>query len=456
MRLTRCLCVVFAMLFVMRLTVFAEQCPSGYRAVLEGSGPIPGGTVRQVLHMRKIDPGGYDGQWMVFRFEQYNTWDKPMPQAINETVQDKATDGSPINTVIQGSGNVVKTVMEGKIALLIAANGRLRHFQGGVAEGQISGNKVTFQWLPKPNPVLSGVITTEPDPSLQVSPDQNFHVAGPHSEDKFKPRAMTYLLTNCDQQPISYAVSSAAKWLKITPDIGTIPPKGGAKVTVSLSGDLSTWDSSTYSDPIQFQNLTTGKGNTTRQAKLEVKPHKWRVFLTGYEIDEMDPYWKITTRVRGAIRFDYKLRSEFTVSKEKGKWMYKKGIINIAEVGLSDLHEPLEVWAVKPLKCQNCYQVTSLKGTSQSGIVDGNIVKLYWGKMQPKVLVETQIKIPCKPMPDCAQWKQRLFASSEFFDRVNNVPLPLKHEGVVTPPKPITSPQGLWWINYKYTLRRLE
>jgi hypothetical protein len=59
-------------------------------------------------------------------------------------------------------------------------------------------------------------------------------------------------------------------------------------------------------------------------------------------------------------------------------------------------------------------------------------------------------------MPDCAQWKERLFISEEFFDRINDVLLPLKHEGVVTPPQPIISPQGSRWINYTFTLRRLK
>lgn len=292
MRQTRGIGALVTMLLVMMPAVLAQQCPSGYKAVLEGSGSIPGGTVRQVLHMRKIDPGGYDGQWMVFRFEQYNSSDRPMPQAINEVVTDKASDGSPINTVIQGSGNVMRTVMEGKIALLIVANNRLRHFQGGVAEGQISGNQVTLQWVPKPNPMLSGAITTGPDTSLRVSPDRNFDAAGPHSEDRFRPKAMTYLLTNCDQQPISYAVSSPAKWLEIVPAKGTISPKGRAEISVSLTGDFTAWDDGTYIEPIQFQNLSTGQGNTTRQAKLEVTPHRWQASLQGHEIDIKDPYWK--------------------------------------------------------------------------------------------------------------------------------------------------------------------
>jgi hypothetical protein len=464
MKLTRWLCLVFTILFVMMLPVFAEQCPHGYRAVLEGSGPLPGGTVRQVLHMRKIDPGGYDGQWMVFRFEQYNTWDRPMPQAINETIQDKASDGSPINGVIQGSGNVMRTVIEGKIALLIAANGRLRHFQGGVAEGQISGNQITFQWLPKPNPVLSGVITTEPDPSLQVSPDRNFHAAGPHSEDKFKPRVMTYLLTNCDQQPISYAVSSPAKWLKISPAKGTIPPKGGVEITVSLSGNLSTWDDGTYIEPIQFQNLTTGQGNTTRQAKLEVRPHRWRASLQGHEIDIKDPYWEKTTKRRIDLQFNYSFEGGFEIGKKKGKWFYQNGRITAADVTFNPIVAPPEWWNVKPPVCTNCNQVKGLVGKEIMGLLfplDSGIpsaVKLKWGYFFPKARMWSQLKpeVACSPMPDCRNslaYKSAdiYYDSAEFHDQISAPEVPLKNG--VFPYSPFKKSDRL---RFTYTLKRLE
>jgi hypothetical protein len=294
--------------------------------------------------------------------------------------------------------------------------------------------------------------------ALGVSPGDGFSSSRTDPQKNFEPLSKTYTVKNNGKQAINYDVSKKADWLKLGPTGGSLAPGGSATVTVSV--DVSAASKLTediYKDTITFTNTTNGKGNTARPADLTIgEEQKWQVFLTGYEIDEMDPYWKITTRVRGAIRFDYKFRGEFSIAKKKGKWQYKNGTITIAEVGLSDLHEPLEVWLVKQLKCQNCAQVTNLKETPLSGYVDGNDVKLVWGKIWPKVPVEAKIKCPCKPLPDCAQWKTRLFVSSEFFDRINNVALPLKHEGVVTPKEPIVSPQGLRWIHYTYTLRRLK
>ncbi len=293
---------------------------------------------------------------------------------------------------------------------------------------------------------------------LAVSPADGFSSSRTDPKKSFEPLSKTYTVRNAGKQALNYSVSKKADWLNLDDTGGSLGPGESAAVTVSVDVPVaSKLEEDTYKDTLTFTNTTNGKGNTSRPVELTIgEEQDWQVFLTGYEIDEMDPYWKITTKVRGAVRFDYKLRGEFTITKKKGKWHYKKGVITLAEVGLSDLHEPLEVWLVKPLNCQNCSQVMNLKGTPLSGFVDGNEVKLHWGNRHPQVQVEAKIVAPCIPMPDCAQWKDRLFMSSEFFDRVNDVFLPLKHEGVVTPPQPIISPQGLRWINYTYTLRRLK
>lgn len=300
-------------------------------------------------------------------------------------------------------------------------------------------------------------VTEEPG-ALAVSPGDGFSSSRSDPKKSFAPLSKAYTLSNKGKQVINYSVSKKATWLKLDNTGGSLAPGGSVTVTASVDVPVaSKLTEDTYKDTITFTNTTNNKGNTTRPADLTIgEEQKWQVFLTGYEIDEMDAYWKITTKVRGAIRFDYKLRGEFTIAKKKGKWQYKGGTITIADVGLSNLYEPLEAWMVKPLKCINCSLVQNLKGTPLAGFVEGNEVKLGWGTHWPKTLVTAKIAIPCKPMPKCADWGDRLFVSTEFFDRVNLVPLPLKHEGTVGPKKPIVSPQGLRWINYTYTLRRLK
>jgi hypothetical protein len=293
---------------------------------------------------------------------------------------------------------------------------------------------------------------------LAVSPGDGFSSSRTDPKKNFEPLSKSYIVRNAGKEALSYSVSRKADWLNLSDTGGSLGPGASATVTVSVNVPLADkLEEDTYKGTLTFTNTTSGRGNTSRPAELTIgEEQDWQVFLTGYEIDEMNPYWKTTTKVRGAIRFDYKLRGEFTITKKKGKWQYKKGLITLSEVGLSNLYEPLKVWLIKPLNCQNCLQVTNLKGTPLSGHVSGNEVKLYWGDKRPRVEVEAKIVAPCKPMPDCAQWKSRLFISEEFLDRINDVFLPLKHEGVVTPPKPIISSQGSRWVNYTFTLRRLK
>ncbi|MBN2408094.1 MAG: hypothetical protein JXE07_00030 [Candidatus Aminicenantes bacterium] len=293
---------------------------------------------------------------------------------------------------------------------------------------------------------------------LAVSPGDGFSSSRTDPKKSFEPSSKIYTLRNAGKQALNYSVSKKADWLNLDTTAGSLGPGQSAAVTVSVNVPVADkLEEDTVKDTLAFTNTTDGNGNTSRPAELTVgEEQDWQVFLTGYEIDEMNPYWKITTKVRGAIRFDYKLRGEFTITKKKGKWQYKKGVITLADVGLSNLYEPLKVWLVKPLNCRNCSQVVNLKGTPLSGRVDGNEVRLFWGKKRPQVEVEAKIVVPCTPMPDCAQWKSRLFISEEFMDRINDVFLPLKHEGVVTPPKPIISPQGSRWISYTFILRRLK
>jgi hypothetical protein len=292
--------------------------------------------------------------------------------------------------------------------------------------------------------------------ALAVTPGDGFSSNRPDPKKPFAPLSKTYTLKNTGDKPINYSVAKKVNWLNLDKTSGSLPPKGSATVTVSINVPVaSKLLEDTYKDTVTFTNTTDGKGNTTRPADVTLgEEQTWQIFLTGNETDEMDPYWKITTKVNGAIRFDYKLRGEFTIFKKKGKWIYKNGTITIAEVGLSDLHEPVGVWMVKPLKCVNCDQVSNLKGQPLKGSVDGQTVELYWGKVMPKVNVEAKITCPCKPMPNCAQWGTRLFISEQFFQRVNWYPLTLKNG----PAKPlrVQTPQGLRWVNAYFTLKRLK
>ncbi len=293
--------------------------------------------------------------------------------------------------------------------------------------------------------------------ALVVTPGDGFSSNRPDPKTPFAPLSKTYTLKNTGEAAIDYAVAKKANWLNLDNVSGSLPPGASATVTVAVNvpvaGKLL---EDTYKDTISFTNTTNGKGTTTRPADLSLyEEQTWQIFLTGNETEEADPYWKITTKVNAAIRFDYKLRGEFTIFKKKGKWNYKNGTVTIADVGLSNLYEPVEVWMVKPFTCATCDQTKNLAGKPLAGKVDGNVVELFWGQpLLPKVHVAAKITCPCKPMPSCAEWGSRWFISEQFFQRINWYPLTLKN-GPAEPLKVVT-PQGLRWVNAYFTLKRLK
>jgi len=454
-----------ALLFMVPAAAGSAPCPSGYRAVLEGSGPTPGGTMRQVLHMRKIGSGSRDGQWMVYRFEQHMTQRGAYPQSAHQTLQDKAADGSPIRTDIRMAGNKTDIVMEGKIGLLVVAKGRLRHYKGGVAEGQIVGDQVSFRWLPTPNPILSGAITNVPEPTLRVSPEGDFRPSGPHSEQKFKPGATSYSLTNCDDRPVSFTVSSKAKWLKIAPADGVIPAGGSAAVSVALAGDLANLDEGNQRESIQFTNVTTGRGSTARQAVLTVKPHRWQASVNGHELDVKDPYWKTTTGRRADLKFNFTLAGSFEIGRKKGKWVYNGGRVTAADVTYTPIMAPPEWWNFKPAVCTNCTVMKGLIGDPIHGILHPlgasppSAVQLNWGPFWPKARMWIQLKpvVTCRPMPQCRQTSlyqegaSLYYESKVFHDQISAPEVPLRNGS--QPYAPFKDAEHLRFV---YTLKRLE
>ncbi|MGD9604079.1 MAG: hypothetical protein AB7V59_19870 [Gammaproteobacteria bacterium] len=459
-------CRTFAALLCVVATAHgAPPCPTGHRAVLEGSASNPGGVIHQVLHLRKPASPGYDGEWLVFRFEQTMTHAGGYPQNVTQTVQDKATDGTPITSVIEMTGNQTRVVMEGKIALLIAKGGRLRHHTPGMMDGTISGQQISLRWLPPPNPNLTGVITQEPDPVLRVAPESGFLSAGAHSANVFKPASAHYTLTNCDTQPITVAGTASAPWLAVSPAGGVIAPNASLAVTVALTGDFRTWDDGVYRERIDFRNVTTHRGDTYRPAELHVKPHRWQVTLTGHETDYKSASGKVRPGERLDMRFQYTLKGTFEIGRKKGKWRYQNGVATAADLQLKPLILPPDWWNVKPPYCFNC--PTSFKivaGRPLGGILHppgdpvATAVQLSWWPFYPKARMWAQLKphVTCTPMPQCrnsATYQGGLteYGSDHFHQRVSAEEVPLK-DG----PHPYSPLKDADRMRFVYTLKRVE
>ena len=179
---------------------------------------------------------------------------------------------------------------------------------------------------------------------------------------------------------------------------------------------------------------------------------EWRVFVKGYEIDEMDPYWQVTTKLRAAVRFDYSLKGQFVLTRRDEAWVFDSGSITLASVGLRNLYEPEGTWEIRPLRCRGCEKVSA--ATKLTGEVYGDEVRLSWGMFRPSVDAEARIVISCKPEPACAQWGQRTYVSETFFDRIGGELLPLQDGFTKT--YAVTSPQGSTWVSYTYTLTLVQ
>jgi hypothetical protein len=192
-------------------------------------------------------------------------------------------------------------------------------------------------------------------------------------------------------------------------------------------------------------------GSTTSTTRADTQ--RWQVTVSGFEIDEMDPYWQITTGVRGAIRFDYTMQGEFTLTKRDGRWVFGTGTITYADAQVIQEYRPVGSWNIAtPLRCPQCSRISA--GRPLTGEVIGDEVRLTWGTFRPEVDVDAQIKVSCRPMPDCSTWKTRTFKSQEFFQTLNGLLLPLT-EGAVSAPVSVDPASGIQWLDVRVTLRKL-
>jgi hypothetical protein len=195
---------------------------------------------------------------------------------------------------------------------------------------------------------------------------------------------------------------------------------------------------------------TTAPRDTTEPDEEQ----RWQVSISGYEVDLMDPYWRITTGVWASVRFDYTLHGEFLLEKTDGKWVFHSGRIAYADARISHDYGPQGSWEVRlPLQCQGCSSVTA--GRPLTGEVIGDDVKLSWGVFRPKVDVHARIAVSCVPMPACSEWGNRWFESNDFYHLVNDELLPLK-EGVAASKTLVDPASSEERIDYTITMRRSD
>ena len=119
------------------------------------------------------------------------------------------------------------------------------------------------------DPSLRVVGTTAPPTGLRVTPSNGLTASGPVG-GPFSPNSMVFTLKNLDPAPLTYAVSSSVKWLRLSSTGGVIPPGGERTVTVTLNNRANFLGDGSYQGVITFTNLTNHDGDTTRPVSLTV------------------------------------------------------------------------------------------------------------------------------------------------------------------------------------------
>jgi hypothetical protein len=405
---------------------------------------------------------------MVVKFEQINITPRPFPGSTSRSWRMKGMSGW-IECTMVASGNRQQAVCTGKQALLIVRRGIVRHYKRNVASGRIVGNQMTLRFKPPPSPVLTGVIGGGGQGGLVVSPSSGFTAQGPHSEDRFKPRAKHYTLTNCENRAITYRLSNRAKWLRLSRTSGNLAPGGSAKVTLSLKGNLKKLDDADYHDQVLFQNLTTGRGNAVRPVVLRVLTHKWQVFLAGHEIDLKNKHWRQTGGRRIDLKFLYNLSGRFEIGQKRGRWIYRRGTITATHLSLLPVFVPASWWEHKPPVCGfKCQTVKALPGQKLKGFINAigggkaYLIKFQWGRFEPQASMWSRLKpsVTCTPMPKCKkdiifQGATVTYDSYYFYDQITHPWLALQN-GHASFQKKAGHGQDSAWVRFNYNLKRLK
>ncbi len=107
----------------------------------------------------------------------------------------------------------------------------------------------------------TGVLTVTPEGGLSSSGLQG----GP-----FNPSSQVYTLINTGDATLDWVAEATASWLSLSASSGTLAAGASATVTISLNSLAAELLPGTYSDAIQFRNLTNGRGDTSRSAALVV------------------------------------------------------------------------------------------------------------------------------------------------------------------------------------------
>jgi len=140
----------------------------------------------------------------------------------------------------------------------------------GLASGYYSG-VITFTDVTAGTTQVRPVSLNVPPqtPVLSVTPTTGFSMGGPPG-GPFNPSAVTYLVSNAGESPMSWAVSNTSAWLIASPAGGILAAGGTTSVTATPTAAAYALASGTYNGMLAFANLDNGTGNVSVPAMLTV------------------------------------------------------------------------------------------------------------------------------------------------------------------------------------------
>jgi hypothetical protein len=113
---------------------------------------------------------------------------------------------------------------------------------------------------------VTATLTVNP-PALVVAPTTGITASGTQG-GPFSPSSFSYFLSVASGS-VNYSITNAPSWLSVSPSSGTLTTSA-TTVTFTVNSGADKLTPNTYISNINFNNTTSGRGNTTRVATLTV------------------------------------------------------------------------------------------------------------------------------------------------------------------------------------------
>lgn len=118
----------------------------------------------------------------------------------------------------------------------------------------------------------SQVIVTVNNGVMGVTPGDSFSTSG-FVGGPFSPSSYSYTISNSGPNPILWTLSNTKNWLTISSGSGELLSGESVIVSVTVNENANLLVAGTYTDTLNFINVTNGYGNATRSVSLLVNPN---------------------------------------------------------------------------------------------------------------------------------------------------------------------------------------